>query len=158
MGYSMVQIGDIEPAGPGGVVRFLRREIGAQAFGVNWFELPPNAEGRGHDESQTGQEEVNIIIRGSGTYMVGDEQLEVREGTALRFDPGDVQDAEGRPRWADDDRDRCAAGLLPASRAVLRLRSPVGAADDRGSLRGRWSPSRVIRAGRSRRETTCRRS
>ena len=94
MGYSMVQIGDIEPAGPGGVVRFLRREIGAQAFGVNWFELPPNAEGRGHDESQTGQEEVNIIIRGSGTYMVGDEQLEVREGTALRFDP----ETSGRQR------------------------------------------------------------
>jgi hypothetical protein len=35
MGYSIVQIEDIEPSRPGGVVRFVRREIGAEAFGVN---------------------------------------------------------------------------------------------------------------------------
>ena len=111
MGYSMVQIGDIEPAGPGGAVRFLRREIGAQAFGVNWFELPPNTEGRGHDESQTGQEEVNIIIRGSGTYMVGDEQLEVREGTALRFDPETFR----MPKAGPDGLTMIAIGAPPGS-------------------------------------------
>jgi hypothetical protein len=56
MGYSVVRIEEIEPAGPGGAIRFVRRELGVEAFGINWFELPPNADGREHDESETGQE------------------------------------------------------------------------------------------------------
>ena len=73
MGYSLARIDEIEPSGPGGAVRFVRRELGVEAFGINWFELPPNAEGREHDESETGQEEVNVIIRGSGVYRIEDE-------------------------------------------------------------------------------------
>ena len=42
-------------------MRFVRRQLGVEAFGVNWFELPPNSEGREHDETGTGQEEVNIV-------------------------------------------------------------------------------------------------
>ena len=30
MGYSVVNVGDIEGAGPGGAVRFVRRELGAE--------------------------------------------------------------------------------------------------------------------------------
>jgi uncharacterized cupin superfamily protein len=87
MGYSMVQIDDIEPAGPGGAVRFIRRELGAEAFGINWFDIPPDSAGREHDETQTGQEEVNVVIRGSGSYLVDGEEVPVREGSVLRFDP-----------------------------------------------------------------------
>ena len=54
----------------------------------NWFEIPPNAEGRRHDESETGQEEVNVIIRGDGVYRVEDEEIPVCAGMFLRFDPG----------------------------------------------------------------------
>jgi hypothetical protein len=50
MGYSVVNVSDIEPSGTGNVVRFVRRELGVQAFGVNWFELPPNMPGREHYE------------------------------------------------------------------------------------------------------------
>ncbi|MDX6491160.1 MAG: hypothetical protein QOD43_1405 [Gaiellaceae bacterium] len=87
MGYSIVQVEEIDPAGPGGVVRFVRRELGVEAFGINWFELPPNATGNEHDEGETGQEEVNVIIRGSGAYWVDGKEVSVREGTCLRFDP-----------------------------------------------------------------------
>jgi mannose-6-phosphate isomerase-like protein (cupin superfamily) len=87
MGYSIVQVEEIDPAGPGGVVRFVRRELGVEAFGINWFELPPNAAGNEHDEEQTGQEEVNVIIRGSGAYWVDGKEVSVREGTFMRFDP-----------------------------------------------------------------------
>jgi hypothetical protein len=45
MGYSIVHVDDIEPGGPGGAVRFVRRELGVEAFGINWFELPPGAVG-----------------------------------------------------------------------------------------------------------------
>ena len=43
-------------------MRFVRRELGVEAFGINWFELPPNAEGHEHDEAGTGQEEVNVVV------------------------------------------------------------------------------------------------
>ena len=87
MGYSVVNVDEIEAAGPGGAVRFVRRELGVEAFGINWFELPPHAEGRQHDESETGQEEVNLIVRGSGVYRVDDEEVPFSAGTIFRFDP-----------------------------------------------------------------------
>ena len=66
MGYSVVNVEEIEGAGPGGAVRFVRRELGLEAFGINWFELPPGAPGHEHDEADSGQEEVNVVVAGSG--------------------------------------------------------------------------------------------
>ena len=87
MGYSLVRLEEVEPAGPGGAVRFVRRELGVEAFGINWFEIPPNTEGRDHDETASGQEEVNVIVRGSGSYRIDGEVVTVDVGTFLRFDP-----------------------------------------------------------------------
>jgi mannose-6-phosphate isomerase-like protein (cupin superfamily) len=88
MGYSMINVEDVEPSGPGDAVRFVRRELGVLAFGINWFEIPPGAEGLEHDESETQQEEVNVIIRGSGVYRIEGDEVPVRAGTFMRFDPG----------------------------------------------------------------------
>ena len=87
MGYSMVKVDEIEPSGRGGAVRFVRRELGVEAFGINWFELPPNAEGHQHDETGSGQEEVNVIVRGSGVYRIDDEEVPFEAGAIFRFDP-----------------------------------------------------------------------
>ncbi len=87
MGYSIVNVAEIDPAGPGGSVRFVRRALGAEAFGINWFELPPNAEGHEHDESASGQEEVNLIVRGSGVYRIDGEEVPFEAPAAFRFDP-----------------------------------------------------------------------
>jgi hypothetical protein len=87
VGYSMVQIDELPQEGPGGAVRFVRRGLGVGAFGINWFELPPNTEGREHDELETQQEEVNVIIAGSGVYRVEGEDIPVSRGTVMRFDP-----------------------------------------------------------------------
>jgi mannose-6-phosphate isomerase-like protein (cupin superfamily) len=87
MGYSMINVDEIEAAGPGGAVRFVRRELGVEAFGINWFEIPPNSEGKEHDEEDTRQEEVTVIIRGSGVYRIDGEEIPVRVGTFMRFDP-----------------------------------------------------------------------
>jgi quercetin dioxygenase-like cupin family protein len=87
VGYSIVHVDDLPPEGPGGAVRFVRRHLGVGAFGVNWFELPPGAEGIEHDEEATQQEEVNIIVRGTGVYRVEGEEIPVRPGSVLRFDP-----------------------------------------------------------------------
>jgi quercetin dioxygenase-like cupin family protein len=88
VGYSWVDLEDIEPAGPGGAVRFVRRELGATAFGCNHFTLPPGAEGRRHDEAETGQEEVVIVLSGSGTLEVDDDVIDLRPGRFVRIDPG----------------------------------------------------------------------
>jgi hypothetical protein len=87
MGYSIAHIDEVEAAGPGGAVRFMRRQLGVEAFGINWFELGPDVEGREHDETGTGQEEVVVVVRGSGTYRIDGGEVPVREGTFLRFDP-----------------------------------------------------------------------
>jgi mannose-6-phosphate isomerase-like protein (cupin superfamily) len=87
MGYSHVHVDDIDAAGPGNAVRFVRRELAVQAFGINWFEVPPNMEGRDHDETETQQEEVNVIVRGSGFYRIDGEEVPFRAGSFFRFDP-----------------------------------------------------------------------
>jgi mannose-6-phosphate isomerase-like protein (cupin superfamily) len=87
MGYSIVNVDEIDREGPGGAVRFVRRRLGVQAFGINWFEFPPGAVGKEHDEAESGQEEVNVIVRGSGTYRIDGEEVPIEVGTFLRFDP-----------------------------------------------------------------------
>ena len=87
MGYSMVRVDEIEPAGPGGAVRFVRRELGVEAFGINWFELPPGAVGHEHSEAQSGQEEVLVVIRGGGHWRIDGSEVPVREGSFVRIDP-----------------------------------------------------------------------
>jgi mannose-6-phosphate isomerase-like protein (cupin superfamily) len=97
MGYSVVHIDEIEPAGPGGAVRFVRRELGVEAFGINWFEVPPNTEGRLHDESDSGQEEVNVIVSGSGVYRIGSKEVPFTAGTVFRFDPDTIRQPVAGP-------------------------------------------------------------
>jgi quercetin dioxygenase-like cupin family protein len=87
VGYSIVNVEEIEPAGPGGVIRFVRRELGVQAFGVNWFELPAGAEGFEHDEVGTSQEEISVVVDGGGHWRVDGEEIPVRRGSVIRFDP-----------------------------------------------------------------------
>ena len=99
MGFSVLHVDDVPLGGRNGHVRFVRKALGISAFGLNWFELPPNFGGRTHDERESGQEEVNVIVRGSGTYEIDGETVEVREGDVLRFDPettrGPTSGAEG---------------------------------------------------------------
>ena len=83
----MVHIDEIEGSGPGGAVKFVRRTLGVEAFGINWFDLPPNAEGKEHSESESQQEEVNVIVRGSGVYRVEGAEIPFSAGSVFRFDP-----------------------------------------------------------------------
>jgi len=109
MSYSIVHVDDIEPSGPGGAVRFVRRELGVEAFGINRFDLPPGSEGREHDEASTGQEEVSVVIRGGGHWRGDGEQVPVRSGSFIRFDAGTVR----RPMAGADGLSFVAVGCPP---------------------------------------------
>jgi quercetin dioxygenase-like cupin family protein len=91
VGYSVVHVEDVEPAGPGGAVRFVRRQLGAEAFGINWFEMPPNSQGHEHDETASQQEEVSVVVSGSGYWRADGEEIQVRVGSFVRFDPETVR-------------------------------------------------------------------
>ena len=97
MGYSVINVDDIEPAGPGGGVRFVGRELDLLAFGINWFALPPGGEGPEHDEVDTGQEEVSVVVAGSGHWVVDGENVPARVGTFVRFDPESTRRAVAGP-------------------------------------------------------------
>jgi uncharacterized cupin superfamily protein len=91
MAYTLVHIDDVEPSGRGGVVRFVRRALGVEAFGINRFDLPANREGFEHDEAGTDQEEVSVVIAGSGQWRVDGEEVAVREGSFIRIDAGSTR-------------------------------------------------------------------
>ena len=87
MGHSVIHVDDLERSGPNGGVRWVRRNLGVEAFGINRFDIPPGARGVEHDESSTGQEEVSLVVAGSGHWEADGEQVAVREGSFIRFDP-----------------------------------------------------------------------
>ncbi len=72
-------------------MRFVRRELGVQAFGINWFELPPGTSGLEHDERRSAQEEVAVVVSGSGHWRVDGVNVPVRAGSFIRFDSDSVR-------------------------------------------------------------------
>jgi mannose-6-phosphate isomerase-like protein (cupin superfamily) len=89
--YSVVDVGDLEGEGPGGMVRKVRRALDARAFGFNYFTFPPNQEGREHNHAEAGQEEVYFVIKGSGRMRIDGEEIELKPGRFVRVDPASTR-------------------------------------------------------------------
>lgn len=86
VGYSVVDVADLQGEGPGGAVRKVRRALDARAFGFNYFTLGPGVVGREHDHAEQGQEEVYFVVKGSGTMRIDGEDVELRPGVFVRID------------------------------------------------------------------------
>jgi mannose-6-phosphate isomerase-like protein (cupin superfamily) len=84
--YTVADVDALPGEGPGGMVRKVRRALGTQAFGCNYFTLPPHSEGREHDHARSGQEEVYFVVRGSGRMRIEDAEVELRPGRFIRVD------------------------------------------------------------------------
>ncbi len=80
--YDVVRFDELE-----GTVKKVRKALNVTAFGVNYFDLPPGAEGLEHNETQTNQEEVYVYVKGSGHLRIAGDEIEVSEGMAVRVDP-----------------------------------------------------------------------
>jgi uncharacterized cupin superfamily protein len=89
MSYSVVQADDVEPAF--GMFRKMRRALAAEGFGINQVELPPGGSGQEHDEEQSGQEEVYVVLAGSGRMRIDGDDVILSPGTWVRVDAGSTR-------------------------------------------------------------------
>jgi uncharacterized cupin superfamily protein len=66
--------------------RFARQDLGCEQVGLSYQRLGPNAEGPfGHSHDK--DEEVYVVISGSGRFMLGEEIAEVGPWDAIRVAP-----------------------------------------------------------------------
>jgi mannose-6-phosphate isomerase-like protein (cupin superfamily) len=64
-------------------------ELGVESFGLQVFDLPPHSEHYPeHDHSEDGQEEVYVILRGSGEFEIDGERVPVDPERIVRVSAG----------------------------------------------------------------------
>jgi mannose-6-phosphate isomerase-like protein (cupin superfamily) len=76
--------------------RFARTALDGKTLGLSLFTLAPNFRipfGHKHD----GQEEVYVVVRGSGRVKVEDEIVELAQWDAIRFDKNTMRNVEAGP-------------------------------------------------------------
>jgi mannose-6-phosphate isomerase-like protein (cupin superfamily) len=76
--------------------RFARRELGGETLGLSLMTLDPNFRmpfGHKHE----GQEEVYVVVRGSGRVKVEDEIVELGAWDAIRFAKDTMRAMEAGP-------------------------------------------------------------
>jgi uncharacterized cupin superfamily protein len=76
--------------------RFARTALGGESLGLSLFRLAPGFRiPFGH--KHVGQEEVYVIVQGSGRIKVEDEIVPVVQWDASRFDKDTMRDVEAGP-------------------------------------------------------------
>jgi mannose-6-phosphate isomerase-like protein (cupin superfamily) len=76
--------------------RFARTPIEGETLGLSLFSLDPNFRiPFGHKHA--GQEEVYVVVSGSGRVKVGDEIVELAQWDAIRFDKDTMRAVEAGP-------------------------------------------------------------
>jgi uncharacterized cupin superfamily protein len=53
-----------------GFAKMVRQGLGIEGFGVQIMDLPPDYTTSSHDETESGQEELYIALRGSGAVLI----------------------------------------------------------------------------------------
>lgn len=71
-----------------GFANLVRSGMDITAFGVNVMNLPPDYSTKAHDEAHSGQQELYVALRGSGTVDIGDERLPLDAEHLVRVDAG----------------------------------------------------------------------
>ncbi len=71
-----------------GFAKLVRTGLGITAFGAQIMDLPPDYATKSHDESDTGQQELYVALRGAGAVVIGDERLPLDDNHLARVDAG----------------------------------------------------------------------
>jgi mannose-6-phosphate isomerase-like protein (cupin superfamily) len=101
-GYTKTNLRSVEDSAPKFKMpsemqaRFARTPIGGETLGLSLFSLEPGFRiPFGH--KHVSQEEVYVIVRGSGRIKVEDEVVDVKQWDAVRFDKDTMRDVEAGP-------------------------------------------------------------
>ena len=86
-GYSAKSIDEL-PTLWDGFAKLVRPGLDITAFGANIMDLPPDYSTKSHDEGDSGQQELYVALRGSGTIDIGDERLPLDADHLVKVDPG----------------------------------------------------------------------
>ncbi len=90
MPYAVVDADAVE-AEREGRIRRMRTALGVSAFGINLLHLAPGQSGTEHDESATGQEEVYVVLEGSGSVVVDGDEVPLAPGRYVFVPPGTMR-------------------------------------------------------------------
>jgi uncharacterized cupin superfamily protein len=71
-----------------GFAKLVRDGLGIRAFGVQIMDLPPDYTTGSHDESDTGQQELYVALRGAGAVVAGETRLPLDPEHLVRVDAG----------------------------------------------------------------------
>jgi uncharacterized cupin superfamily protein len=101
-GYTKANLREVEDSAPkfqmpsGMQARFARTPIGGETLGLSLFRLEPGFRiPFGH--KHVSQEEVYVIVKGSGRIKVGGDVVDVSEWDAIRFDKDTMRNVEAGP-------------------------------------------------------------
>ena len=102
MGYTKKNLRNVENMAPKFDMpsemkaRFARTPLEGKSLGLSLFTLDPGFRiPFGHKHEQ--QEEVYVVVRGSGRVKVEDEIVELGQWDAIRFDTGTMRNMEAGP-------------------------------------------------------------
>ncbi len=83
--YTIVHLDDLERPFPKWALA--REGLGLTSFGMNVVELPPGEMIPEHNELESDQEEVFIVLSGDATLVINGEDHPAPAGTFVRLDP-----------------------------------------------------------------------
>jgi mannose-6-phosphate isomerase-like protein (cupin superfamily) len=96
--YTITNFNDIETPNPNAdrEAKFARSHIGSEHLGISYFRYGPNFRGTG-GHSHREQEEVYVVISGSGRVKLDDEIVDLEQWDVVRVSPPVVRAFEGGP-------------------------------------------------------------
>jgi quercetin dioxygenase-like cupin family protein len=123
--YTVKQIDEME-AVAGGSFKRARAELGVSSFGMQVIDMPPNIDVYPeHTHADDGQEEVYMVLRGSGEIEIEGARHPLDPGTMVRVAPG----IKRKVYTADDSIRMVIVGGVPGRPYEAPEVSQLGAPD-----------------------------
>lgn len=128
MGYTvhnLKDVGDAAPAfgmSPDVEARFARKPLESKKVALSYQRLQPDVRMPfGH--THAGQEEIYVVLAGSGRAKLDDEVVELRQWDALRVDPETMRAIEAGPEGVE----------------FIAVGGPIGEANDAEMVEDWWT-------------------
>ena len=92
MTYTLVDAASFE-----GRRKLIADKLGARAIKLNRFDNEPGQEGKAHDETGSGQEEIYVPVEGSGFIRIGEDEIPLEPGRFVLVTPDETRQVVAGP-------------------------------------------------------------